>query len=84
MFTFLQRTYGKWWDMAPSRVTDIMPQTLNENMPQDFIGNQMFILSIMFRTMKLNVLDFIFQSLNLKTLCFPVKFRSMKPIIPVL
>lgn len=24
--------------MAPSRVTDIMPQNINENMPQDFIG----------------------------------------------
>lgn len=48
MFTFLQRTYGKWWDMAPSRVTDIMPQTLNENMPQDFIGNQMFAFIYVF------------------------------------
>lgn len=33
----LQRTYGKWWDLAPSRNIDIQPQTLNPNMPQDFI-----------------------------------------------
>lgn len=40
VFLFLlQRTYGKWWDMAPSRVTDIMPQTIHDNIPQDFIGN---------------------------------------------
>lgn len=40
----LQRTYGKWWDMAPSRITDIMPQTINENMPQDFIGNKILVM----------------------------------------
>lgn len=26
--------------MAPSRLTDIMPQTIHENIPQDFIGNK--------------------------------------------
>ncbi|XP_031627657.1 F-box/LRR-repeat protein 4 [Contarinia nasturtii] len=35
--TFAMRSYGRWWDMAPSRISDIMPQTVNENMPQDFI-----------------------------------------------
>lgn len=35
-----QRTYGKWWDLAPSRAIDIMPQTLNEHVSQDFIVMQ--------------------------------------------
>lgn len=34
----LQRTYGKWWDEAPSHQIDIMPQTVAKNQPQDFIG----------------------------------------------
>lgn len=36
-FFMLQRTYGNWWDLAPSRTIDIMPQTLHSNIPQDFI-----------------------------------------------
>lgn len=33
----IQRTYGKWWDIAPSGIADIMPQTLSDIVSQDYI-----------------------------------------------
>lgn len=70
-FFSFQRTYGKWWDMAPSHVTDIMPQTVSKNMPQDFIGNNCLILSLfkcqcIMRTLSPHLVvefeDFVFPS----------------------
>lgn len=34
----LQRTYGQWWDKAPSRLTDYMPQNNVDVVSQDYIG----------------------------------------------
>lgn len=35
--TFAMRTYGNWWDMAPSRVQEIKPQNLPKIPAHDFI-----------------------------------------------
>jgi hypothetical protein len=34
----LQRTYGEWWNAAPSRTHPFMPQSLGKIMSQDYIG----------------------------------------------
>ncbi|XP_024873907.1 F-box/LRR-repeat protein 4-like [Temnothorax curvispinosus] len=36
--TFAMRTYGPWWDKAPSRSIDYMPQNNTEVMSQDYIN----------------------------------------------
>ena len=34
---FVMRTYGQWWDKAPSRLTDYMPQNNVDVVSQDYI-----------------------------------------------
>ncbi|GFG35289.1 hypothetical protein Cfor_01698, partial [Coptotermes formosanus] len=34
--TFVMRTYGKWWNEAPSRTHQFMPQSLGKIMSQDY------------------------------------------------
>ena len=35
-----QRTYGKWWEEAPSKLTDYMPENNGPVISQDYIGKQ--------------------------------------------
>ncbi|XP_069676083.1 F-box/LRR-repeat protein 4 [Periplaneta americana] len=37
---FVMRTYGKWWNEAPSRTPSFMPQSLGKIISQDFIDLQ--------------------------------------------
>lgn len=38
--SILQRTYGPWWDEAPSGLKDFMPQNNDKFASHDFIGNK--------------------------------------------
>ena len=42
----MQRTYGRWWDEAPSRLMDFMPQNNGENISHDYIGK--FMINVVF------------------------------------
>lgn len=35
---YFQRTYGPWWDKAPSRLIDYVPQNNEDVVSQDYIG----------------------------------------------
>jgi len=38
IYILIQRTYGPWWDKAPSRSIDYMPQNNTDVVSQDYIG----------------------------------------------
>uniref|UniRef100_A0A1A9UZP8 F-box domain-containing protein n=1 Tax=Glossina austeni TaxID=7395 RepID=A0A1A9UZP8_GLOAU len=40
--TFAMRTYGAWWDRAPSRLKEIQPQNVSEIPAEDFIDKEFY------------------------------------------